>query len=102
MKVACLCINGKNRPVEILPQNWINEGTEYHITHIFYHVNEKIQGVLLEEVQTRSEKYISYRIDRFAFRKKDFEKLIELMKLCTELNEVDIKKLLEEIELQEI
>lgn len=100
MRVECYCINNKNRPAEILPQNWINEGTQYHITHVYYYPGQGIQGVLLEEVQTKSAKYDSYRLNRFAFTEEVFKQLIELMTMCTELNKVDINKLLEESNLE--
>ena len=100
MNVPCLCINNKQRPPEVLPQNWINEGTEYAINYVYYHVNQGIQGVTLDEVQTKSEKYSSYRLDRFAFTKEGIEQLIELMKECTELGKVDIQQLIEESNLE--
>lgn len=100
MSVPCLCINNKNKPNEILPQNWINEGTEYTINYVYYHVNQGIQGVTLNEVQTKSEKYSSYRLDRFAFTKEGIEQLIELMKECTELGKVDIMQLIEKSNLE--
>ena len=100
MSVPCLCINNKNKPNEILSQNWINEGTEYTINYVYYHVNQGIQGVTLDEVQTKSEKYSSYRLDRFAFTKEGIEQLIELMKECTELGKVDIMQLIEQSNLE--
>ena len=100
MSVPCLCINNKNKPNEILSQNWINEGTEYTINYVYYHVNQGIQGVTLDEIQTKSEKYSSYRLDRFAFTKEGIEQLIELMKDCTELGKIDIMQLIEESNLE--
>jgi hypothetical protein len=100
MSVKCLCINNKLRPKEILPQNWINEGTEYTINYVYYHVNQGIQGVTLDEVQTKSEIYSSYRLDRFAFTKEGIEQLIELMQDCTELGKLDIQELIEENNLE--
>lgn len=100
MKVECLCIDDKNRPIEILPQNWISKGIEYHITHVYYYPNQGIQGVLLEEVSTKCEKYDSYRLNRFSFTEESFKKLRELTFLCTELNNIDIDKLLEECNLE--
>lgn len=100
MSVKCLCINNKSRPSEVLPQNWINKGTEYTINYVYYHVNQGIQGVTLNEVQTKSEKYSSYRLDRFAFTKEGIEQLIELMQDCTELGKLDIQELIKESELQ--
>lgn len=100
MSVKCICINNKNKPKEVLPQNWINEGTEYTINYVYYHVNQGIQGATLDEVQTKSEKYSSYRLDRFAFTKEGIEQLIELMKDCTELGKIDIQQLIEESNLE--
>ena len=100
MSVPCLCINNKNKPNEILPQNWINEGTEYTINYVYYHVNQGIQGVTLNEVQTNSLEYTSYRLDRFAFTQDGLNQLIELMKECTELGKVDIMQLIEQSNLE--
>lgn len=100
MSVKCLCINNKNKPKEVLPQNWINEGTEYTINYVYYHPHQGIQGVTLNEVQTKSEKYSSYRLDRFAFTKEGLDQLIELMKECTELGKIDIMELIEESNLK--
>lgn len=100
MKVPCICINNKNRPKEVLPQNWINEGTEYNINYVYYHVNQGIQGVTLNEVQTKSLEYTSYRLDRFAFTQEGVEQLIELMKECTELGKIDIEQLIKESNLE--
>lgn len=101
MKVPCVCIDAKNRPSVIPPSMWINEGTEYHITHVYYYPNQGIQGVLLEEVSIKKGlPYDSYRLSRFAFTKEAIFQLIELIKLCTELNDVDINKLLEQSEIE--
>ena len=100
MSVPCLCINDKNKPNEILPDNWINEGTEYTINYVYYHVNQGIQGVTLNEVQTNSLEYTSYRLDRFAFTQDGLNQLIELMKECTELGKVDIMQLIEQSNLE--
>ena len=100
MNVPCLCINNKNKPKEVLLQNWINEGTEYTINYVYYHVNQGIQGVTLNEVQTKSLEYTSYRLDRFAFTQDGLNQLIELMKECTELGKVDIMQLIRESNLE--
>lgn len=100
MSVPCLCINNKNKPNEILPQNWINEGTEYTINYVYYYPHLGLQGVTLNEVQTKSEKYNAYRLDRFAFTQNGLNQLIELMKECTELGKVDIMQLIEESNLE--
>lgn len=101
MEVPCICINAKNRPKEVPPQMWISEGIEYRITHIYYMKKQGIQGVLLKEVQIKNcPPYEAYQLQRFAFAEENFKKLIELISLCTELNNVDIEKLLEESNLE--
>lgn len=100
MNVPCLCINDKNKPNEILPQNWINKGTEYTINYVYYYPHLGLQGVTLNEVQTKSEKYNAYRLDRFAFTQDGLNQLIELMKECTELGKIDIMQLIEESNLE--
>lgn len=98
--VECLCINAKNKPKEILLQNWISEGMQYTINYVYYHVNQGIQGVTLNEVKTKSEKYTSYRLDRFAFTEKGFKQLKELMQECTELGKIDIEQLIKQSNLE--
>ena len=100
MNVPCLCINDKNKPNEILPENWIIEGTKYTINYVYYYPHLGLQGVTLNEVQTKSEKYNAYRLDRFAFTQDGLDQLIELMKECTELGKIDIMKLIEESNLE--
>lgn len=100
MNVSCLCINDSDKPEEILSDNWIKEGTEYTINYVYYHVNQGIQGVTLNEVQTKSEIYTSYRLDRFAFTSDGIRKLIDLIKECTELGKIDIMQLIEESNLE--
>jgi hypothetical protein len=100
MDVPCLCINDNERPEDILPQNWINKGKEYTINYVYYHVNQGIQGVTLNEVQTKSDIYTSYRLDRFAFTSDGIRKLIELIEECTKLGKIDIMELIEESNLE--
>lgn len=98
----CVCINDSDKPEEVHPEEWIVKGKEYEITHVYYHELQLIQGVLLKEVKMtkRSEPYCSYKLSRFAVTLENFRNLIQMMKDCSELNEVDIKKLLRESELQ--
>jgi len=100
MNIPCLCINNKNKPTEIILQNWLKEGDKYTINYVYYHPQQGIQGVTLNEISTHSEKYSSYRLDRFAFTKEGIEQLIELMKECTELGKIDIEQLIEESNLE--
>ncbi|MCE3278059.1 MAG: hypothetical protein K0S44_250 [Bacteroidetes bacterium] len=101
--VPCICIDAKNKPTEIPNGMWISEGFEYHITHVYFLTKQQIQGVLLQEVKLKGCKpYETYRLNRFAFTQEALEKLIELIKACTELNHIDVAKLVEECQLTTI
>ena len=102
IKVRCLCIDDTKRPQEITPSKWIIKDKEYTITHIFWHVQQGIQGVELAEVQLTDESfpYISYSIKRFGIHKEDLEKFEELLKQCTELSDIDVTTLIEELNLE--
>lgn len=100
--IECICVDGKDRPEEIPIHNWPVEKQKYHITHIFYHPMQGIQGCELKELKLGEESYPygSYRLNRFAFTKENLEKLIQMMKDCSELNDVDINKLLRKSEVE--
>lgn len=102
MEVPCICINAKNRPKEVPPQMWISEGMEYTITHVAVMLKQnRLQGCLLKEVQLKGcDPYEYYALARFGVTLENLEKLMELISLCTELNHVDIEKLLEESNLE--
>lgn len=101
--IQCICIDDKNRPNEIPIMKWVVKGRKYTISHIFSMVNQKgIQGCSLKEISLDGcEPYECFRLSRFAFREEDLSALFELMSLCTELSDIDIKKELEELQLQE-
>ena len=99
--IACICINDKHRPREIAESKWIKKGEQYRITHVFYHPNQGIQGVSLYEkpLDEFCHPYVSFGMFRFAIKSDDLQKLIELMKDCTSLNDIDVQQLLEESQL---
>jgi len=99
--IKCLCINSKNKPEEIPMSKWIQEGFKYHITHVYFHPKQGIQGASLHEVRLGSESlpYESYRLSRFAIDQEDLTKLIQMIEDCSELNTIDIEKMLKESEL---
>jgi len=100
--IEAICIDSKNRPEEIPLSKWIQKDFKYHITHIFYHPMQGIQGCLIHEVKLGEEcyPYVSYRLNRFGFTKENFEMLIQMMLDCSELNEFDVKKILKECDLE--
>jgi hypothetical protein len=98
--VRCICIDSKNRPHEIPKSMWIKTDELYKITHIFYHPNQGIQGVSIYEkpLDETCAPYESFRLSRFAILIEDLDKFIELIKSCTDLNDVQIEELMTEIE----
>lgn len=100
MKIRAICINDKNKPKEIPQQKWVKEQEPYHITHIYKQVNQdSIQGVELAEFDISDCKpYNCYRMSRFAIHIDDIDKLRELMQICTELDNIRIDELIEELQ----
>jgi hypothetical protein len=98
--IECLCIDAKNRPEEVPMKKWISEGMKYHITHVYYHSMQGIQGCSLHEVRLKDcPPYNAFKLSRFAFTKKSLEDLKVMMKACSELNEIQISALLADCDL---
>ena len=103
--IPCICIDDSNRPKEIPADKWVKEEEEYTITHVYIHPNQGgIQGVTLYEkpLDESCKPYETFKLSRFAIHAKDLEAFIELCKSCSELDEVDVLKLVEESELQTV
>lgn len=99
--IPCICIDSSNKPSEIYLGEWINKEAHYHITHVYYHPEQGIQGCELREVKLtdKSKPYVSYKLSRFGVTKENFAALIKMMKNCSELNSIDILSAIEASEL---
>lgn len=99
--IECICIDSKNKPKEIPLSKWIQKDMKYHITHVWFHPGQGIQGVNLYEVRLGDESipYASFRLSRFAVTEQGLKQIIQMMKDCSELNDVDINVLIKESEL---
>ena len=104
MPVKCKCINDSNRPKEIPPKKWIKKDQEYHITHIYYHIIQKKSGFELSEIFLDDScfPYVSFDANRFAIPQEETEKLFQMLKDCTELDDIDIRELIEEEYLESV
>ena len=102
MDIRCVCINDNNKPKEIPISKWIKKDSEYHITHIYWHIQQKIQGFELAEIflDDNCLPYQSFAANRFAIYKEDINKLEQMLKDCTSLNDIDINNLIEELNLE--
>ena len=99
MKVECVCIDDKNKPGEIPSAKWVKKDQKYHITHVYHqHQQKGIKGVELAEFDiSECVPYNCYRLDRFAFTKENFDKLVKMMEDCTELDKIDISSIVEKL-----
>lgn len=90
--IECICINDSYKP-RIIPSNkWVKLGEKYHITHIGTTIGTNIPSCTLKEISLSKENYPyqGFRLDRFAIRKDKLHELIELIKNCSELNNLEI------------
>ena len=99
-----ICIDDKNCPKEIKPNKWIKKDSEYTITHIYYHEKQGISGCELAEIQLDKScnPYESFALKRFAIPQDQLEIFIALLKDCTDLNNIDINSLINELVLETI
>lgn len=100
MKVRVICINDKNRPLEVPANKWPKEGNEYHITWIYNQMLQKgILGVELAEFDISDcTPYNCYNLKRFAINKEDFELFVQMAKDSADLNEIELGEILKETE----
>jgi hypothetical protein len=100
--VKCICIDDKNKPAEIPSSRWIKIEESYHITHVYYHPDQGIQGCSLYEKPLGEDcyPYETFKLSRFGISMNDLQELIELIKNCTELNNLDIELLIKESQLE--
>ncbi len=95
--VPCVCIDDKNNP-GIPKEKWIKEGDKYHITFTVTVLPQKVLSVSLYEKPLDKKTCYPYEYflaSRFAVKPEDLEKLIELIKDCTDADKIDINELLE-------
>ncbi len=100
--IPCICIDAGSKPKEVHAGQWIQKDFKYHITHIFYQPRQGIQGCALKEVRldARSAPYETYRLSRFGVTEENLQKLIQMMRDCSELNDFDISELIKQSELE--
>lgn len=88
MSVECICINDKNRPREIPEGKWVKEGEKYTVIYTVTVLPQKQLGFHLAEIElTDSElPYEYFLASRFGFTQDNLQKLIELIKDCSEID----------------
>lgn len=103
--VEVICIDDKNKPGQIPAKYWIKEGEKVHITLVTFHPLQEggIQGCEIYEKPLPIEEcapYNFWKLSRFGITPNNLEALVVLIKQSTELNDVDVRQLIEETELQ--
>lgn len=97
--IECICIDDANRPHEIPLEKWCKKGVRYKITHVYkMALQGNILGCSIYELPLGEDcaPYEMFRMSRFAFSVDDVSKVIELAKLCSDLDGLDIEELIEE------
>lgn len=97
--IECICINDENRPSQIPISKWVKKDSKYTIIKItIHHLQDDIQGCELAEISLDEScvPYEYFKLDRFAISQDDLPKLKELIKLSSELSDVDIDSLIED------
>lgn len=92
--IKCICIDAKAKPRIIPAEKWVVEKQTCHITHIGTTMGGKVVACTLQEINLGKEyyPYEGFNIMRFSFDEKDLPALIELMRQCAELKNVDLPK----------
>jgi len=98
MTVKCICLDDRDKPKEVPLHLWVKQDQEYHITAVYWHPIQGVEGVELLEIAMDEScyPYTTYQLRRFGFTEEGLKELRELIKLCNELEEVDVEKLMKE------
>jgi hypothetical protein len=97
--IECLCIDDSNRPKQIPLKKWIKKNKKYHVVYTTYMFHQKQIGVHLAEIDLTENEfpYEFFLSSRFAFRDQDFDKLLQMINDCNELD-FSIEELLKQTE----
>lgn len=93
-----ICIDDANRPKEIPKNKWVIKKQEYTVIWVYYSIPSKTMAFDLAEI-TLDESCAPYSIfsaKRFAIHEDDLEEFLQLMKDCTDFNDIDIEELIKQ------
>jgi hypothetical protein len=88
MSIECICINDSNRPKEIPQSKWVKEGEKYTVIYTVTVLPQKQLGFHLAEIELTDNElpYEYFLASRFGFTQDNLQKLIELIKDCSEID----------------
>lgn len=98
--IETVCINDKNKPKEIPANKWLKEGQIYNVIYTVTVLPQKQLAFHLAEIELDEscKPYEYFLANRFAFTQENLEKLMELIKDCSE-TAFSLEELLEQTEL---
>jgi hypothetical protein len=101
--VECICIDDKNKPKEIPDSKWLKEGNKYNIIYTVIVLPQRELAVMLSEIElTDNEMPYEYFLGkRFGFTEENLNKLMQLIKDCTD-TDFSMEELLEQTQLQDV
>ena len=100
--VECICIDDKNKPKEIPDSKWLKEGNKYNIIYTVIVLPQRELAVMLSEIELTDNEmpYEYFLAKRFGFTEENLNKLMQLIKDCTD-TDFSMEELLEQTQLQE-
>jgi hypothetical protein len=97
--IECICIDDSDRPHLIPIEKWCKKGVRYKITHVYKMARQSnILGCSIYELPLDEScaPYEMFKLSRFGINLNDIEKLVELAKLCHDLDGLDLDELIHE------
>lgn len=84
--IPAICIDASNKPNEIPKSKWLKEGEKYHVIFTTIVLPQRELAFDLSEIQlTENELPYEYFLSsRFAIRDEDIDRLMELIKDCSD------------------
>jgi hypothetical protein len=100
--IECICIDDSNKPKEIPQEKWVKKGETYHVIYTVTVLPQKQLAFHLYEIQLTDNElpYEYFLAKRFAFNQEGIEKLMELIKDCSD-TDFSMDELLEQTQLTE-
>lgn len=98
MSIKCLCVDDSFKPNEIPNNKWIKKGESYTVIYTVTVLPQRELAFQLQEIELTEKEYpYEYFLSsRFAFKKEDLEKLIEMIKDCNDID-FDMDELLNNV-----
>ena len=100
MLVRVFCIDDTNKPKEIPTNKWVVKGQLYHMTFIYWMIQQNFQGCDLKEIDLDGcQPYDCFKLQRFAILEEDLELFKQMCETCTQVGQTDIQQLVESLQL---